>query len=118
MDLGSLVETSDVAPSPRCGGPGASLENNPFDLVERNLIVAAIVKLGRARTLVRRHLLGVLEKTAVEQIDGDAGRPEAVATEPGEEPGFRSPVSCLRPRPPSVRNSGAFFSAARPAAVT
>jgi hypothetical protein len=27
---------------------------------------------------MRRHLLGVFEETAIEQIDGDAGRPEAV----------------------------------------
>ena len=63
------------------------LQNDALDLVERDLIVAAIVELGRARALMRRHLLGVLEETAVEQIDGDAGRPKAVAAEPSEEAG-------------------------------
>jgi hypothetical protein len=44
-----------------------------------DLVVAAIVKLGRAPVLVRRHLLGVLKEAAVEEIDGDADCPEAVA---------------------------------------
>jgi hypothetical protein len=35
----------------------ADLKNNPLNLVEGNLIVAAIVKLSRARAFMRRHLL-------------------------------------------------------------
>jgi len=31
---------------------------------------------------MRRHLLGVFYESVVEQIDGDAGRAEAVAAEP------------------------------------
>ena len=64
------------------------LQNDAFNLIERDLFVAAIVKLRRASAFMRRHLLGVLEETAVEQVDGDAGRAEAVAAEPGEEPRF------------------------------
>jgi hypothetical protein len=55
------------------GTLSARLQNDPLDLVERYLIVAAIVELCHARSLVRRHLLGVFEEAAVQQIDGDAG---------------------------------------------
>ena len=44
-----------------------------FDLIECDLIIAAVVELRRACTLVRRHLLRILQEFAVEQIDGDAG---------------------------------------------
>jgi hypothetical protein len=84
----------------------ASLQNNALDLIESDLVVAPIVKLCRACALMRCHLLGVLEETAIEQIDGDAGRAEAVAADAGEEPGFswrggrscvgRPDVSCAR----------------------
>jgi len=49
------------------------LQNNSLDLVERDLIVPAVVELGGTRAFVRRHLLGVLEEAAIEQIDGYAG---------------------------------------------
>jgi len=42
-------------------------------LIERDLVVAAVVELRGSRALVRRHLLGVFEQAAVQQIDGDAG---------------------------------------------
>ena len=41
---------------------GLLSQNNPFDLVERDLVIAAIVKFGRARALVRGHLLRVLDE--------------------------------------------------------
>jgi hypothetical protein len=118
------------------------LKNNSLNLIERNLVVAAVVELGRARALMDGHLLGVFEQTAIEKIDSNAGRAEAVAADLCEKPGFlarrtimrrascrviRLSVSCLRPRPgprscrslpPIVRNSGAFLSAAMPAAAT
>jgi hypothetical protein len=74
------------------------LQDNPLDLVERDLVVAAVVELGRACALVRGHLLGVLEEAAVEQIDGDAGCSEAVAAEPGEEPGVAGAADNHAPR--------------------
>ena len=61
------------------------LQNNPLDLIERDLVVAAVVKLGRPRALMRGHLLGVLEEAAVEQIDGDPGSAEAVAANARQE---------------------------------
>jgi hypothetical protein len=64
------------------------------------------------RAFVRGDLLGILEETAVKQIDGDTGQAEAVAADPGEESPtlaarraimrcaswrvMRLPVSCLR----------------------
>ena len=53
--------------------------DNALDLAEGNLTVAAIVELRRARALMRRHLLRVLEEATIEQIDGDARRREAGA---------------------------------------
>jgi hypothetical protein len=65
------------------------LQNNPFDLIKSDLVVAAIVELGRAGALMRRHLLGVFEQPAIEQIDGNAGCPEGVTAEPGDDPGLQ-----------------------------
>jgi len=45
---------------------------------------------------VRRHLLRVFEQTAVEQIDGDAGRPEAVTADPGEKAGLGGRRTIMR----------------------
>jgi hypothetical protein len=60
------------------------LQHNLLDLIERDFIIPPIVKLRRARTLMRRHLLRVhllrvLEQAAVLQVDRDAGRAERVA---------------------------------------
>jgi hypothetical protein len=49
------------------------LQHNPLDLIERNLIIATVIKLRRGRAFVRDHLLRILQKSAVEQTDGDAG---------------------------------------------
>jgi hypothetical protein len=81
---GRVVRSRDV-----CDGYDKNgLKNDPLHLVECDLVVAAIVKFGCARALMRRHLLRVLEQAAVEQIDGDAGRAEAVAAKPSEKPGI------------------------------
>jgi hypothetical protein len=37
---------------------------NPLDLVERNFIPGAVIKLGGARAFVRRHRLGVFQRAA------------------------------------------------------
>jgi hypothetical protein len=89
--------------------------NNPArPLKPCNLVVATIVQLGGARAFVRRHLLRVFEQAAVEQIDGDPGRPERVTPQLGDDPGgertphdhspracraIRSDPTCFRPRP-------------------
>ncbi len=64
-----------------------SLQYNPLDLIERDLIIAPIVELGRSRAFVRRHLLRVFEQPAVEQIDGDPRRPKRVTAQFRDDPG-------------------------------
>ena len=64
-----------------------SLQNDALHLIERDLVVAPIIQFSRARALVRRHLLRVFEQTAVEQLDGDSGRPERVTAELRGDPG-------------------------------
>jgi predicted transcriptional regulator len=41
------------------------VQHNPLNLIERVLILAAIVELRRPRALMRRYLLRVLEEAAV-----------------------------------------------------
>jgi len=53
---------------------------NALYLVERNLILPAIVKLSRARTFVVGDVLRDFELAAVLQICGDAGRAESVVS--------------------------------------
>jgi hypothetical protein len=53
-----------------------------FDLIERNLILAAVVKLRGARAFVFGDVLRDFELTAVLQIRGDAGRAESVVPDP------------------------------------
>ena len=50
---------------------------DPLDLVLREPFLGAVVELGRARALVRRHFLRVLQSAAGFKIGGDAGRAEA-----------------------------------------
>ncbi len=52
-------------------------------LIEAEFLAPAVVELRRARRCVVRHLRGLLQRAAVLQIRGDAGRPEAVVAEPG-----------------------------------
>ena len=56
-------------------------DRNPLDLIECDLVAGAVVKLGRARALVRDQGLCVFERAARLEIGGDAGRPEHVAAE-------------------------------------
>ena len=54
---------------------------DPLHLVLGEPFLCPVVKLGRARALVRGHFLRVLERTAVGEIGGDAGRAKRVATD-------------------------------------
>ena len=54
---------------------------DPFDLVEGDLVQAAVVEAGGAGAFVVGHLLGDFQLAAVAQVFGDAGGPEAVATD-------------------------------------
>ena len=76
------------------------LNYNPLDFIERNAIVTPIVKLRCACAAVISHCFGFLQCTAAFQVIGDPGRPPAVVTEFGSNPGiFRPPVHHL----PGVR---------------
>ena len=44
---------------------------NPLHLIEHDLVASAVVKLGGARAVVRRHGLGVFERAA--RLEGRAG---------------------------------------------
>ena len=95
-------------------------QNNSFDLIERDLIVASVIELCRARAFVRRHLLGVFQQPAVEQIDGDPGRPERVAAKLGDDPGLFARVgrSCAARPAGSSASRQAAFGYARPTSET
>src|ERR1700732_4154224 len=74
----------------RAGDP---LNPDPLDLIERDLVAGAVVKLGCARAFVRRHRLGVFERSTGLEIGGDAGRAEHVAAELDPEAGVgRAPA--------------------------
>jgi len=67
-----------------------SLDRNPLDLVERTLILPAVVKLRRSRRLVvGARLLQACPCSS--QVRGDAGRPE------GMVPDLRLDASAARP---------------------
>jgi hypothetical protein len=52
-----------------------------LDLVEGDFIAGAVIELGGARALMRRHGLGVFQRTTGLEIRSNAGCPEHVATE-------------------------------------
>src|SRR5207249_1624562 len=54
---------------------------NPLDFIERDLVARSIVKLRRARALVRRHFLRILQRAAGLEIGGNAHRPEGMAAD-------------------------------------
>ena len=58
------------------------LDRNPLDLIARDLVAGAIVKLRRSRAFVRRHYLGVFERAAGFEIGGDPRRAESMAADP------------------------------------
>ena len=45
---------------------------DPFHLVLGETLFRTVVKLGRARALVRRHFLGVLERAAIGETGSNA----------------------------------------------
>jgi hypothetical protein len=53
---------------------------------EAQFIAAPVVKAGRARAYVRRHLLSGFEKATVLEVGGDADRAEAVVADAGLMP--------------------------------
>jgi hypothetical protein len=53
----------------------------PTIAAERYLIAGAVVQLGGARALVRRHGLGIFERASGFEIGGNAGRAEQVVAD-------------------------------------
>lgn len=56
-------------------------QSYPLNFVLGQPFLRAVVKLGRARALMRRHFLRVLERAAVGEIGGNTGRPERVTAD-------------------------------------
>src|SRR5580704_3937494 len=68
-------------------------DRNPLDLVERNLVLSAVIKLGCPRRFVVSNLLRDFQLAAVLQIGRDAGRAEGVIADPRFDAGrFRAPA--------------------------
>src|SRR6202035_4488565 len=55
-----------------------ALEPNSLDLVRGKPLFRSVIELCRPRTLVCRHFLSVLERSAVGEVGGDTGSPECV----------------------------------------
>ena len=62
-------------------------DKDALDLVEGDLVRAAVVKAGSAGAFVVGHLLGDFEFAAVAEVFGDAGGAEAVAADLRLNPG-------------------------------
>ena len=58
----------------RCEKYPPPLQSDPFDLVLGKTLLRPVIELGRARALVRRQFLRVLERAAIGKVSGDAGR--------------------------------------------
>ena len=68
------------------------LVRNPLHLVERHAVVPPVVQTGGSGGLVAGHLLRNFELAAVRKVGGDAGGPEAVATDLGLDAGGNRPA--------------------------
>src|SRR5208337_4699126 len=53
-----------------------------LNLIECNLIARSVIQLRRARTLVRRHRLGIFERAACFEVGRYPGRSERMAPDP------------------------------------
>jgi long-chain acyl-CoA synthetase len=72
-----LVEIHSASSS-RDAEPARSLKSNSLDLVLRESVLRAVVKLGRARTFMRGHGLRMLQRAAIAEIGGDPRRAKRV----------------------------------------
>lgn len=67
-------------------------DQDSFDLIERNLILPAVVKLGRPRALVVGDVLRGFQRAAVLQVRGDAGSAKRVVSDPRLDAGVGRPA--------------------------
>jgi hypothetical protein len=72
---------------------------NPYslDFVEADIIAAPVVKAGRSRAFVPRHVLRGFELAAVFQVGGEAGGAESVVADFGFDRSRITPRSRSRP---------------------
>ena len=70
---------------------------DPLHLILREPLLGAVIELGGARALVRRHLLRVFERTAIGKISGDAGR--AIRMIADRRMNGIAPARAINPRP-------------------
>jgi hypothetical protein len=61
-------------------------DHNAFDLVERHIVAAPVVELGRPRRRVIGYDRRALQRAAVLQIGGDPGCAERMVADPGRDP--------------------------------
>src|ERR1700746_63461 len=78
-----MRDNKGAEPSHLVGGASGDCRLNidPLDLVERNRVVSAVVKLGGARAFMRGHGLGVLQSAAGLEVGrkpwrGEPGQPD------------------------------------------
>ena len=81
---------------------GVPLNGNPFDFIERNLILPAVIEFRRPGGLVVGDVLRRFELAIVLQVGGDAGRAERVVADLGLDAGgpgapLNHPVGVLLP---------------------
>ena len=81
VEMARRMNTSRAALD-RLLDPGNALNCNPLDLIERNLILPAVVELRRPRALVVGDVLRGFKRALVLQVRGDAGRPEGMVPDP------------------------------------
>ena len=72
---------------------GTILNPNPLDLIERNLVIAAVIETGCSGRFMIRHLLCHFKHAAVAQVFRDTRRAEAMAADLGKylHPGRAAP---------------------------
>lgn len=71
--------------------------HDPLDLVEGDLVRAAIIELGRPSGGMGGHVSRGFQLTAIDQIGGDPGRAEGVVANFGRDPGLDRPAPNHRP---------------------
>src|SRR5271154_5700331 len=101
---GSARKSMMVTPNPRrargfVSGHACS-QPDPLHLVLGEPLLGAVVELGCVRALMRRHFLRMLERAAVGEVSGDAGRAECVAADFLSDAGGSGPLAdhapCIR----------------------
>ena len=80
------MSSQDACVRALCTAAHSPLNPDPLDLVERDLVTGAVIKLGGAWAFMRGHELRVFERTAGVHIGGDAGRPKRMAIDAHLEP--------------------------------